>query len=113
MRSLIVTLAVLALVACGGSTTAPPVVPPTTKGTVFFSLTNCQAYATAEYMADSTTVGTEAIVQGVVSKGYLVPVGRRMAVARVLKAGATTGLWTFKDLVTVSENNQVTARLAC
>lgn len=80
---------------------------------MFFALSNCQAYATAEYMADSTTVGTEPIVNGVLSKGYAVPSGRRMTVARVVKAGAVTGLWTFKDLVNVPENGQVTAHLAC
>ena len=101
------------VVACGSSVTAPPPPPPVVTGTIFFSLQNCQAYATAEYVVDSTSVGTEQIVPGVLSKGYTVPAGKRNTIARVLKAGAVNGLWTFRDVVTVPEHGPVTATLVC
>jgi len=110
------SLVALVLMACGGSsgvTAPPPPPPPVATGTIRFALTNCQNYQTAEYVVDSTSVGTEPIVSGALSKDYTVPAGLRSTIARVTMTGAANGLWTFRDRLTVPANGTVTATLRC
>lgn len=111
MKKIFLALATSSLLACGNSKVTEPVI----NGTITFSLdqVECQDYATAEYWIDSTKVGTEPIVRATASQGYTVPSGRRVARARVLKPGATLGLWTFNNPVTVPANGAVTANLDC
>jgi hypothetical protein len=112
MKKFFLALATSSVLACGNSKVTEPL---PANGTVTFSLdqAECQEYATAEYWIDATKVGTEPIVPAVVSQGYSVPSGKRLAKARVLKAGATLGLWTFNNVVTVPANAAVTAYLDC
>ena len=105
-------LLILALMACGSSKVTAPSVPVVT-GTVAFALTNCQAYQSAEYVVDGTSVGIEQMVAGSLSKAYTVAAGRRNTIARVVKTGAINGLWTFRATVTVPEHGSVTATLVC
>ncbi len=101
------------LAACGGSKVTEPPPPPVVTGTIFFALSNCQNYLTAEYVVDSTSVGVEPIVSGVLSKGYTVPSGIHSAKAVVRGLSIPQGLWTYNDRLTVPANGNVTANLKC
>lgn len=113
MKRILLAITASSLLACGNSKVTEP--SAVINGTLTFSLdqVECQDYATAEYWIDSTKVGAEPIVRTTASQGYAVPSGRRVAKARVLKTGATLGLWTFNNPVMVPANGAVTANLDC
>ena len=105
-------VSLLAILACGSSkVTAPP--PTVVNGTIYFALTNCPSFTTAEYVADSVTVGSETITPGVASKGYTVPSGLRSAKALLKSPSSTVGTWTYNDRVDVPPNGNVTAHPHC
>lgn len=103
---------VLALTACGSSKVTAPPPPPVTTGSISFTIQNCPPFATAEYVVDSVTLGTEQLVVGGLSKSYTVPSGKRSAKA-VLRNPGQLGTWTFNDIVTVPENGSVIAHPHC
>jgi hypothetical protein len=108
-----VFVSLLAIMACGSSKATAPPPPPVVNGTIFFALTNCPSFTSAEYVADSVTLGSEAIVQGVTSNGYTVPSGLRSAKALLKSPSSIIGTWTYNDRVNVPENGTVTAHPHC
>ena len=113
MKTLLAFASIVLLAACGGGgdVVAPP--PPVKTGSLSFELVNCAGFQNAEYVVDSVTVGTEALVQGGVSKSYTVPAGTRSTRARLTSPGSTVGTWTYNDRVVVPENGSVTAHPHC
>jgi hypothetical protein len=111
MRGIAIGFALVAAMACGGSTD-PPV---KLMGTLFFAIdqVTCQGTHSTYFEIDSTEVGPEILAPGATSKGYTVTAGVHATKARITNYFGTAALWTANVGVAVPENGTATSAVTC
>ena len=111
MRGTAIGFALLAAMACGGST--DPAIKAT--GTLFFTIdqATCVGTHSTYFEIDSTEVGPETLGPGATSKGYAVSAEVHTTKARIMNYYGTAALWTTNVRVTIPANGTATSRVVC
>lgn len=122
MKSILAVLVLVLLPACGGDPTSPP---EPAKGTAYFTIdqVSCVYSGTKSvtfYIAN-LEVGTESLVSGATSVGYLTKAsaaysqpGHPVAQARFANmTGSGGALWTYRTNINVPANGSVTHTFTC
>jgi hypothetical protein len=112
MRGTAVGFALVAAMACGGSTD-PPL---KATGTLFFTIdqATCVGTHSTYFEIDSTEVGPETLAPGATSNGYVVTAEVHATKARIMSYfGTQAALWTTNVRVTIPANGTATSRVVC
>ena len=110
MRGIAIGFALVASMACGGSTA-----PDKPTGTLFFVIdqATCLGTHSTYFEIDSTEVGPETLGPGATSKGYAVSAEVHTTKARIMNYYGTAALWTTNVGVIVPANGSVTSTVVC
>lgn len=110
MRGIAIGFALVASMACGGSTA-----PDKRPGTLFFVIdqATCLGTHSTYFEIDSTEVGPETLGPGATSKGYAVSADVHTTKARIMNYYGTAALWTTSVGVIVPANGSVTSTVVC